>query len=154
MARGVNTQIDEVNIFVAAQDLTALTITATSTSTQNSSDITNYGMHKGGIFYVAFVSVLATSTIRINIQGKDPVSGGYLTLASLSIDGISVTTTGNAAQSILIYLGCATVAVNGSNVNLSVGIPLPKIFRVQASITVLATATSAVAMTVGMSKIV
>lgn len=141
--------LDSANLYVENTDLSTavLTVTATSTATKNGADQTNL-LHTGGLFYVVFTSVVATSTVRVNVQGKDPISGNYITVASVSIDAVSVTTNGNASQAIYVYAGAV-----GGNANVF-GVPLPRTYRVQASITVInATATSAVTMTIGQSKI-
>ena len=153
MARGVNTLVDEVNIFVQAQDITALIVSVTVTGTFNGEDIINYGLHKGGYFVIGMASMNATSTVRMNIQGKDAASGGYYTIASLSVDAVSVTTTGNLAQAILIYPAIASLGVNGANIQ-TIGVPLPKVYRVQASITYQATSTvNGANFKVGVSKL-
>jgi hypothetical protein len=149
MARGVNTPVDELDFYLDTRDISGpvLNVTATSTQTVNGADLQNTG--PGAVFYVSFVSVVATATVRVNLQAKDPVSSLYFTIASLSVDGISVTTTGNPLQALYVMPGAATAPTNGTLVQL----PMPRTFRVQASITVInATATSAVAMKVGMTR--
>lgn len=155
MARSISTLVDELDFYADTRDVGAvLTVTATSTGTQNGVDTSNTGT--GALFYVAFTSVVATATVRVNIQAKDPVSGLYITFASLSLDNVSVTTTANALSALYVYPGAFAAGGNaaglgGIGVN---GVSMPRVFRVQASITVInATATSAVAMTVGMTRL-
>jgi hypothetical protein len=122
---------------------TPLTVTATSTSTQNGGSTFN-NSYRGAQFPVIFTSVVATCTVRINIQQTD-TSGYFFTIASLSIDNVS---TGQGSvgaphpQNSLLVVYPGAIAGNQT----TVGEPLPGQFRVQASITVInTTATSAVA---------
>lgn len=152
---GVEVLKDSVNIYVQAQDIAGLTISGISATgtTFNGSDLTNT-WHKGAYFLVAMASMNATATVRVQIQGKDSISGLYYTITSLSIDAVSVTTTGNLAQTICIYPAIATVAAAGGNITQAVGLPLPKTFRVQASLSFQASATAnASNMTVSVNKI-
>ncbi len=147
---GVMQLIDSLNFYIETRDLPSavFSVTATSTSTQTGSDQTNTS--PGALFHVSFVTVAATATVRVMIQAKDPVSGLYAVMASVSIDELSVTTTGNLNRLLYVYPGAGTPGGTAT----AVGVPLSRIFRVQASITVInATATSAVALNVGMTPL-
>jgi hypothetical protein len=147
---GMQQLADSLNFFIETRDYpnSVFTVAATSTSTQTGSDITN--TNNGAIFFVTLTSVVATATVRVMLEGKDPISSRYVTIASVSLDGLSVTTTGNATQVIYVYPGAVTPGGAGQ----VFGVPLPRTFRMKASITVInATATSAVAMTVGMNPV-
>ena len=152
MARGVNTAIDSLDFFVQARDVTTavITVTATATSTQNSPDQVNT-LHKGATLFLNMVSVAATTTVGLNIQGKDPVSGNYATIARASLDAQA--TNAVSTNALIIYPGVTAQASLGS-VGSAVNIALPMTWRVQASITATASQGGAGAsFTIGVSKI-
>lgn len=126
------TQIDSANIFVENTDSTVLTVSGSATGTYTGSDFTNL-QNRGARFYIAFTSIFATSTVRINIQNKDSMSGLYMTVATVSLDGL---TTGNkvTVNSALLYPGilAASVSVAGET---PFGFPVSRVMRVIASIT-------------------
>ena len=66
-------------------------------------------------------TVPGTDTIQLVVQGKDPVSGNYVDLASET----AVTTSGT--RSAVIYPGAGTVATDG--VTVSRPYPLPRTWR-------------------------
>lgn len=145
-----NTAVDRLGFFIDNSQATgnSLVVTATSTSTQFGASVLNTS-YRGGFFSVDFTSVVATCTVKILLQSKDP--GGYFyTVASMSVDNVS---TGQGSVGaphannalLIVYPG----ATGGSN-NTTIGEPLPGIFRTIASITVInLTTTSAVAFTLG-----
>lgn len=82
-------------------------------------DQTNSGnKYKGIRVVIDITAVTATPAITVTIQGKDELSGKYYTLlasAALATTGTTVLT---------VYPGLATVA------NVTIGMPLPLIWRV------------------------
>jgi hypothetical protein len=130
---GVFKAVDSVDFFVQSRDITTalLNITATATSTQNSADQVNT-LHKGVVLFLNVVSVAATATLALNVQGKDPVSGSYVTIGRVSLDASATNATGpNMVQ---VYPGISAVASLGGQ-NGGLNAVLPATWRVQASIT-------------------
>jgi len=170
MARSVQTATDVADFFVGSLDLplttlavtvaVALNISATAGSTNNSLDQTNT-LHKGAWFFLNVASIsVNTATLAVQLNGKNPQGGGYITLARLSLDGI---TNGNAnsPMPIGVYPGFTAPtqpAASGTNPISGVqgfSIPLPKIFQVQASLTITTTAsqTGIVSYSISQSRI-
>ena len=170
MARGIVKASDSVDFFVQALDLpltsiavtatVALNILATATGTNNSLDQV-VTLHKGAWFYLTVASIsVNTATLAVQINGKNPQGGAYITLARLSLDGI---TNGNSssAMPIVVYSGATAPtqpAASGTNPISGVqgfSIPLPKVFQVQASLTITTTAsqTGIVSYSVSQSRV-
>lgn len=160
---GVQSIIDSVNIYLESLNYPAntavsasaalLSATATATNTNNSADITNT-FHKGGMLFVALTSVAATTTIGLNLQAKDPASGLYMTIARVSIDAVVTNATGQYTWE--LYPGIqSSVSLSGVGVNtFNTNLALPRVMRVQASITATASQGGAgLSYTVGLSKI-
>lgn len=154
MARSIQTAVDSADFFVQAQDITTalLSITATATSTQNSADQTNR-LHKGAVLFINVVSVAATTTVALNVQAKDPVSGNYVTIGRVSLDGQATNAVGT--QALEIYPGISAQASLGTaNTPGGINAALPQTWRVQASITATASQGGAgVSFSVSASKI-
>ncbi len=149
----VNQLIDSVNMYIETQVYPYLgatsascayqNVAATATQTINGSDVVNT-VQEGLAIMVNFTSVTATVTMAINLQAKDPATGLYATIARCSLDGL---TTGNVNSPYFwsIYPGIA--ATNGVNQGATPnsfytsGI-IPRVFRVQASLTATASAGS------------
>jgi hypothetical protein len=104
------------------QDLTLLA-SAARTATTNTADQTNVN-GRGLAIYLAITAASGTGGLTPVIQGKDPVSGNYFTLATM---GSAVTTTGN--KSYMFYPGAASA---GSLQN-GVQQVLPRTWRVQVT---------------------
>lgn len=157
---GVETAIDSVGLFVengpqqgVSATLAAALVMATATSTQtvNGADQT-LTRQTGCVFWVNVVgSVRATTSVKILIQAKNELTGAYIVLTSLSLASIDTTNDGAAfSQQIWVAKG---VTATGGIVNVYPN-PLPRVYRVQASITVQATSTlGAVRLEVGQSKL-
>lgn len=141
MARGVNTLVDDLDFYVETRDSAsaALTITATASTSIAGATLQNTG--PGGIFYVTFTSIGSTCTCRLSWQGKDPVSGLFYTFASLSLDGLSVTNTVGGQAMNTVYITGNAVSLGYTNVTMF-QFPMPRVFRVYASITVNSTASN------------
>ena len=117
-------------------DAAAALINAVSTtSTQNSSDQTNYNGR--GVKVALNVTNIGSGSITIAVQGKDITSGQYYTI----LTGLVVTA--NGITTYTIYPGIAGVA------NASASDILPRTWRVQ----VIANNANAVTYTVGASTI-
>lgn len=133
MARSVQTQVDSADFFVQHQDLPSsliATVTATNGSATSpvSADQANR-VHKGLLCFVAISSVTVnTATLAVNVNAKDPISGAYVQVGRVSLDGITTTT--NAAFE--FYPG-----LTGASRDSMVA---PALYQVQASLTVTTTA--------------
>jgi len=157
---GVNILIDSANIFVehfvyltaTGSVGSALTVNASATGTYNGTDIVTQ-THKGGKFFINFTTIGATCTVRFNLQSKDPLSGLYVTVASISLDGI---TTGNINSlfSMHVYPGIASSNAN-STAEWNFSETFTKTMRLQASITATASVGGAACtIGVGLNKVV
>lgn len=153
MSRASTTLIDSLNFFVQAADqaTSILTVTASATGTFTGVSLTNT-LHKGGMFFINLTTVAATCTVRFNLMGIDPVSGGSGVIGNISLDAISTGNIGNISWQ--VYPGIVTT-VGTTNVEYhNNGIFSQKIF-LQASITATASAGgAAVSFTTGLSKVV
>ncbi len=114
-----------------------LTLTAQAAGTINSADQTNYNGR--GAQVVFDMTVATTTSVVINLQGKDLASGKYYNILSSAAITTAVTT------QLTAYPGAPVTA------NISTPQPLPRVWRVQAVIT---GGTSAATATVGASVIV
>ena len=153
MARGVNTLVDELDFYMETRDIAGSVLTIVSTATQTVNGVTVQQTGAGAIFYINPNPILATCTARYNLIANDPVSGRVFVLASLSLDGLAVTTTGNGFQ-ILYVTPQAATGINGTGATVTTFVqPLPRNLRVQASITVASSATGAYSGTVGMTRL-
>lgn len=160
MGRAVSSAIDSVNFYCEQLDYPSngaatslISVTSTATQTLNSADVTNT-VHKGAMLFVAFTSLAATATVKFNIQAKDPVSGSYFTIRSVSVDGVTI---GNAVgPSILVYPSIlATVSAAYGTSDYQFNGYLPRTWRLQASITATASGGSpSVGFTVGATKLI
>jgi len=157
---GVNILIDSANIFVehfvyltaTGSVGSALTVNASATGTYNGTDIVTQ-THKGGRFFISMTTIGATCTVRFNLQSKDPLSGLYVTVASLSLDSL---TTGNINT---IFAMNVYPGIGASNANSAAewgfNETFSKTMRLQASITATASVGgAAVTMAVGLNKVV
>lgn len=69
---------------------------AVRNATTASADITNYNGSQG-IFFLNITAVPGVQTITLQLQAKDPVSGGYVTIASggaLAVTGLTILSLG------------------------------------------------------------
>lgn len=160
--RAINTAIDEYGLYVEVQDLSLLNLNATSTNSntpnivyatnavivaqatatgsQASGDLVNTS-HRGLQIYADFTGMSVNSaTLGVNINAKDPVSGLYLNLTRISLDGI----------------------INGAGLlggqfgpGLPVNVQLPRVFQITATLTITTTAsmTGTVNYTIGATKL-
>ena len=152
MARGIQTAVDSADFFVQARDVTTalINVVATATQTLNSPDQVNT-LHKGVVLFLNVVSVAATTTVGLNIQGKDPISGNYVTIGRVSLDGQATNAVG--ANMIEVYPGISAVASLGGQ-NGGINGVLPATWRVQASITATASQGGAgISFSVGQSRV-
>lgn len=114
-----------------------ITLAAQAAGTVNSADQTNYNGR--GVQVVFDMTVATTTSVVINIQGKDAASGKYYTLLSSAAIVTAVTTV------LTLYPGAPLTA------NVSSPQVLPRTWRVQAVVT---GGSSAATATVGASVIV
>lgn len=98
-----------------------VTLSAAGASTVNGADQTNYNGR--GAQIVVDITVATAMTLTINIQGKDAISGKYYTILS-SAAFATVST-----NQLTVYPGSAVTA------NVSIPMPLPRIWRIQAVVT-------------------
>lgn len=158
---GMQQLADSLNFFVESETFLAptgsvgsvLTVTASATGTYNGTDFTNT-VHKGGVLFAAFTTIAATCTVRLNLQSKDPLSGLYLTIASLSIDGVTASNVTNGPLYVMkVYPGIAAAAGNTQEQHYND--VFSRTMRLQASITATASVGgAAVSFQTGLSKIV
>ena len=153
MARGVNTLIDSLNLYIEHKNETSavLTITSSATTTALSSLYSNT-WHKGAVLYVHIASLTVNeATIGFNIKGYDPVNGLYYPVARVSID--SVTASSSTDYSAIIYPGIGTTGLPTNAVAVN-GI-LPAEFVVQAELTLTTSAgqTGSLSVNTGMCRI-
>jgi len=135
MARSLQTAVDSTDFFVESRDITTalLNISATATGSNNSADQVNT-LHKGVALFINITSIAATATIGINVQGKDPVSGNYVTLTRISLDA-QATLAATSTSMFEVYPGLTTSVPATVGTNGALNLALPKTWRVQASIT-------------------
>ena len=159
MSRAVSTAIDSVNFFAEQYDYPAngaatslISVVSTATQTINSADVTNT-IHKGVMLFVTFTSLAATATVKFNLQAKDPISGNYFNIRSMSVDGATIGTV--IAPSILVYPSIsASVSAAYGTTDYQFNTILPRTWRLQASITATASAGGpSVGFTVGATKL-
>jgi hypothetical protein len=146
MSRAVQTAIDSLNFFVESRNAgNIISVVATATGSFTSNDQTNLAQN-GGMFFVTIASVTVnTVTVQMSINAKDVQSGAYFPYIKASLDGLAPGTT----QGILtVYPGAGAgtfVPANGA----AIGMPLPNVFQVVASLTI--TTTASMSGTVGYS---
>jgi hypothetical protein len=105
----------------ANQEVSAITLVAASVST-DSGDLSN--PYARGLTVVVDITALGgtTPTLTVTIEGKDPLSGKYYTLlASTALNAVATTV-------LKVYPTIPAVA------NASAQAPLPKTYRVRATI--------------------
>ena len=146
---GAMTLTDELFFYVAVREDTTsiLTVAASINNTVNGTSLTNT-QHSGATFYLNVNAVSVTCTIALNVQGKDPVSNNYLTIARASIDAVAATAV-SAMYGFQLY---PTATVGGSTTNPSVSAILPRVFRLVASITASTTTTCSLNFTTGLTR--
>jgi hypothetical protein len=148
---GVFKAVDSVDFFVQALDLPVSVLSVTTTATNNfaaSADIKNT-VHKGAVLFLAVTSLSTISTIGININGKDPVTGNYMLVSRVSLDSVPAGAGNYAAE---IYPGLTdTGGASAAGFHRDSAV-LPAIFQVVAS-TVVAGGAGTIAFKMGMSKI-
>jgi hypothetical protein len=134
----------------ATQGAALIMATLSATQTLNGADQINT-IHKGAVFWVNVIgSVNATVSVRINIQAKNDLLGTYITIASLSLASIDTTSDGSVGNQSLWVFPNATATASIANVS---PVQIPRTYRVQASITTQATATTRVVrMEIGQNK--
>ena len=146
---GAMTLTDELFFYVAVRDDTSsvLTVASSINNTVVGASLVNT-QHRGGTFYLNVNAVSVTCTIAINVQGKDPVSNNYLTIARASIDAVAATAV-SAMYGFQLY---PTATLGGSGTNPSVAAVLPRVFRLVASITAGTTTTCSLNFTTGLTR--
>jgi hypothetical protein len=150
---GVFKLVDSVDFFVQAQDASSavLNISATATGSQASADITNTA-HKGAVFFVTITSLAVASTIGVNINGKDPLTLAYMTLARVSLDGANAGAPLTTAFAVYPeFTTQASLAAGGSGQGVSSA--LSRVFQVVASVGQAGGVSTAFSYKIGMSKI-
>lgn len=160
MARSVQTQVDSADFFVQAFDATS-PIIATQTATNGtgsspqSADITNT-LHKGCVLFATIASVsVNTATLAVNFLGKNVVDGAYYFIQRVSVDGI-VTPLSFSFILNPAWSGTGATFSGAGGASAIAGGILPRVFAVQASLTVTTTASMSgtVAYAIrGMSKV-
>lgn len=94
-----------------------ITLAAAAPATTNSADTVNYNGR--GVMVTIDITAIATQTVTVNIQLKDPTSGKYVTLlASTALAAVATTV-------MTVYPGCIAVANSVAN------LPMPRTWRVQ-----------------------
>jgi hypothetical protein len=131
------TPVDLLNNVIGANvDLSLLTLAAAGVGMVASPDQIN-GSQRGLKLAINTTAITGTApTLTVVIQGKDVLSGVYYTIATSAI----IAATGTVV--IDVYPGIAAVA------NLAIGLPLPRTWRVTATV---AGTTPAVTATIGAS---
>lgn len=152
--------IDSINLFVESQDFSIqgsnalLTVTASATGTYTSTAASNT-FNLGATYFVNVATVGATCTIALNLQGRDPVSGNYQTIARVSLDAVQATTATSALWTWQVYPGItSSLGTTGIGTNdFATSKALPRNTQIVASITATASVGgAATSLTIGMIR--
>ncbi len=135
MARAVNTVVDSLNFFVESRNVgNIFNVITTATGGATSADIINTNQ-VGGMFFITFASVTVTgATLALTIQAKDISTSTYFPYVRLSVDGVTVA--GPLQNIALLYVGAVTQTTVVPSTVQTVGMPLPGVFNVVASLTI------------------
>lgn len=101
---------------------------AARTATVTGADIANSG-ERGIYVYVNITAASGTGGLRIGLQGKDPASGAYYYLTDIT--PAAGTWVAIAKRGGLFYPATMTAPAGATEINPTVAIILPDIYRVQ-----------------------
>jgi hypothetical protein len=144
--------LDSTGLFIESVDQTTniMAVTATATQTLSSSDQTS-PTQKGVNLFINITSVAATTTLRFNIQAKDPFSGNYGTVLTASLDAQATNATSFSVLQLYPGVTGVSLAAGGFGAASSY---LSRTWRLITSITATASQGGAgVSFTVGVCKL-